>query len=189
MRTLSWLRKATRCGFAAASKQYIRNFCILAHIDHGKSTLADRFIEMSMAGFAVEGAQVLDKLKVEQERGITVKSQTCSLQYQHKNASYTLNLIDTPGHSDFAYEVTKTLYSAEGALLLVDASKGVQAQTLANYLKAKALGLKIIAVVNKIDLPAADPAAVEEEICNTFGFAPEEYASLSDACASPPKAD
>lgn len=162
-----------RC-FATNHKAYIRNFCILAHIDHGKSTLADRFIELSMSGFAVEGAQVMDKLKVEQERGITVKSQTCSLKYEHDGDTYTLNLIDTPGHSDFAYEVTKTLYSAEGALLLVDASKGVQAQTLANYLKAKALGMRMIAVVNKIDLPAADPDAVEEEMLNTFGFAREE---------------
>jgi len=160
--------------FSASHKAYVRNFCILAHIDHGKSTLADRFIEQSMAGFSVEGAQVLDKLKVEQERGITVKSQTCSLKYDYHGVQYTLNLIDTPGHSDFSYEVTKTLYSAEGALLLVDASKGVQAQTLANYLKAKALGLKMIAVVNKIDLPAADADAVEEEMLNTFGFAQEE---------------
>ena len=161
-------------GFAAEHKAYVRNFCILAHIDHGKSTLADRFIELSMQGFRVEGAQVLDKLKVEQERGITVKSQTCSLQYEYGGAAYTLNLIDTPGHSDFAYEVTKTLYSAEGALLLVDATKGVQAQTLANYLKAKALGLRMIAVVNKIDLAAADADAVEEEIINTFGFDKQE---------------
>ena len=160
--------------FSVSQKAFIRNFCILAHIDHGKSTLADRFIELSMKGYAVEGAQVLDKLKVEQERGITVKSQTCSLKYEYNEQTYTLNLIDTPGHSDFAYEVTKTLYSAEGALLLVDASKGVQAQTLANYLKAKALGLKMIAVVNKIDLPAADADAVEEEMRNTFGFEPEE---------------
>lgn len=168
--------KAAAFRFSAApqSRAFTRNFCILAHIDHGKSTLADRFIELSMQGYKVEGAQVLDKLKVEQERGITVKSQTCSLKYNHNGNEYTLNLIDTPGHSDFSYEVTKTLYSAEGALLLVDASKGVQAQTLANYLKAKQLGLKIIAVVNKIDLPAADPDAVEEEIINTFGFAKEE---------------
>lgn len=155
-------------------KQFIRNFCILAHIDHGKSTLADRFIELSMQGFVVEGAQVMDKLKVEQERGITVKSQTCSLKYLHKGDEYILNLIDTPGHSDFSYEVTKTLYSAEGALLLVDASKGVQAQTLANYLKAKALGLKMIPVINKIDLAAADPDSVEDEIINAFGFSREE---------------
>ena len=160
------------------NKPYIRNFCIMAHIDHGKSTLADRFIELSMQGFVVEGAQVLDKLKVEQERGITVKSQTCSLKYNYKDNDYSLNLIDTPGHSDFSYEVTKTLYSAEGALLLVDASKGVQAQTLANYLKAKALGLKMIAVINKIDLPAADPDSVEEEVINTFGFDKEEYVRL-----------
>lgn len=170
------ISKLMRSNFSAGinHKAYIRNFCIMAHIDHGKSTLADRFIELSMKGFIVEGAQVLDKLKVEQERGITVKSQTCSLKYNYDGNEYTLNLIDTPGHSDFSYEVTKTLYSAEGALLLVDASKGVQAQTLANYLKAKALGLKIIAVINKIDLTAADPAAVEEEIMNTFGFAKEE---------------
>lgn len=171
------LLKISRAALGAPHKPFVRNFCILAHIDHGKSTLADRFIELSMEGFKIEGAQVMDKLKVEQERGITVKSQTVSLKYDHRGHEYTLNLIDTPGHSDFSYEVTKTLYAAEGALLLVDASKGVQAQTLANYLKAKALGLKMIAVVNKIDLPAADADSVEEEIINTFGFDKEEYVS------------
>lgn len=180
MKSLMKISKVITNGFSNGPhhKAFIRNFCILAHIDHGKSTLADRFIEQSMQGYVVEGAQVLDKLKVEQERGITVKSQTCSLKYTHNGEEYTLNLIDTPGHSDFSYEVTKTLYSAEGALLLVDASKGVQAQTLANYLKAKNLGLKMIAVINKIDLPAADPDSVEEEVINALGFTKEEYVNL-----------
>lgn len=159
------------------AKDKIRNFCILAHIDHGKSTLADRFIDASLEGFSVEGKQVLDRLSVEKERGITVKSQTVSLQRKHKDEDYTLNLIDTPGHSDFSYEVVKTLYSAENAILLVDASKGVQAQTLANYIKAKDLGLKMIACINKIDLPAANPDLVEEEIKNAFDFKDHELSN------------
>ncbi len=143
-----------------------RNFCIIAHIDHGKSTLADRFIEQSIEGFKVEGEQVLDKLSVEKERGITVKSQTVTLPYENNDKKYILNLIDTPGHADFSFEVSKTLLAAEGAILLVDATKGVQAQTVANYMKAKKLGLQIIPVINKCDLPSADPLSVREELEN-----------------------
>ncbi len=126
----------------------------MAHIDHGKSTLADRFISLS-TNKKLESTQVLDKLSVEQERGITIKSQTVSLITTYKNQQYLLNLIDTPGHSDFQYEVTKTLLSSESAILLIDATKGIQAQTIANYNLAKKYNLEILVVLNKIDMPYA----------------------------------
>lgn len=140
-----------------------RNFCIIAHIDHGKSTLADRLIEIC-SGKKIEGSQVLDKLTVEKERGITVKSQSVCLEYTLDGETYTLNLIDTPGHSDFGYEVTKTLLAVEGAILLVDATKGVQAQTVANFIKAKTHNLTLLPVLNKCDLESADPDAVRDEL-------------------------
>ncbi len=143
----------------------IRNFCIIAHIDHGKSTLADRFLELTGA---VEKRQMheqfLDQMELEQERGITIKLQPVRMSYTLNSAHYTLNLIDTPGHVDFSYEVSRSLAAVEGAILLVDATKGVQAQTLANLHLAQKQGLVIIPVINKIDLPNARVAEVEEEI-------------------------
>src|SRR3972149_11608435 len=134
----------------------IRNFAILAHIDHGKSTLADRFLELTAT---VEKRkrqdQMLDTMSIERERGITIKMQPVRMEWVHEGADYLLNLIDTPGHVDFGYEVSRSLAAVEGAILLVDATKGVQAQTLANLEQAQKLGLTVIPAVNKIDLPNA----------------------------------
>lgn len=143
----------------------IRNFSIIAHIDHGKSTLADRLLEITgTISMRQKVAQVLDKLQVERERGITVKAQTASLFYEYKGKIYLLNLIDTPGHVDFAYEVSRSLYACQGALLLVDAAQGVQAQTMANFFLAFEQNLTIIPVINKIDMANADPERVANEM-------------------------
>ncbi len=161
--------------------QHIRNFSIIAHIDHGKSTLADRFIQ-TCGGLADRemSAQVLDSMDLERERGITIKAQSVSLNYTASDgASYLLNFIDTPGHVDFSYEVSRSLAACEGALLVVDAAQGVEAQSVANCNKAVNQGLVVVPVLNKIDLPAADPIRVAQEIENVIGIDATDAAQVS----------
>ncbi|XP_055034651.2 translation factor Guf1, mitochondrial [Misgurnus anguillicaudatus] len=158
----------------------IRNFSIIAHIDHGKSTLADRLLEITGAiATTANNKQVLDKLQVERERGITVKAQTASLFYQHDGQMYLLNLIDTPGHVDFSYEVSRSISACQGVLLIVDANQGIQAQTVANFYLAFEAQLTIIPVINKIDLKNADPERVEKQIEKVFDIPKEECIRIS----------
>jgi translation factor GUF1, mitochondrial len=158
----------------------IRNFSIIAHIDHGKSTLADRLLEMTETiSSRMRHEQFLDKLQVEKERGITVKAQTASLFYEHNGVTYLLNLIDTPGHVDFSYEVSRSLYACQGALLLVDAAQGVQAQTMANFYLAFEQDLTIIPIINKIDMANADPERIYREMHKAFDTDKEDLLLIS----------
>ncbi|HJX42773.1 MAG TPA: GTP-binding protein, partial [Geodermatophilus sp.] len=163
----------------------IRNFCIIAHIDHGKSTLADRMLEVTGL---VEGrqmrAQYLDRMDIERERGITIKAQNVRLPWAprsgaHAGTEFVLDMIDTPGHVDFTYEVSRSLAACEGAVLLVDAAQGIEAQTLANLYLALENDLTIIPVLNKIDLPAAQPERYAEEIAHIIGCEPEDVLRVS----------
>src|SRR4026207_708944 len=163
------------------AQERIRNFSIIAHIDHGKSTLADRFIQMC-GGLAERemAEQVLDSMDLERERGITIKAQTAALEYKARNGdTYLLNLIDTPGHVDFSYEGSRSPAACEGAVLVVDASQGVEAQTVANCYTATEQGVEVIPVLNKVDLPSADPEDASKEIEDVIGINAQDALRVS----------
>ena len=162
-------------------QKHIRNFSIIAHVDHGKSTLADRFIQICGALTEREMEnQVLDSMELERERGITIKAQSVTLDYAADDGQiYKLNFIDTPGHVDFSYEVSRSLAACEGALLLVDAAQGVEAQSVANCYTAVELGLEVIPVLNKIDLPSAEPDRVKQEVEDIIGIEAADALAVS----------
>ncbi|MPV37202.1 translation elongation factor 4 [Georgenia subflava] len=165
---------------AATPPELLRNFCIIAHIDHGKSTLADRMLQLTgVVEARAMRAQYLDRMDIERERGITIKSQAVRMPWQVQEQAYALNMIDTPGHVDFSYEVNRSLAACEGAVLLVDAAQGIEAQTLANLYMAMENDLAIIPVLNKIDLPAAQPEKYAEELAGLIGGDPEDCLRVS----------
>ena len=160
--------------------ELVRNFSIIAHIDHGKSTLSDRLLEATgTLSDRDKAEQFLDKLQVEKERGITVKAQTASMFHDYNGKTYLLNLIDTPGHVDFNYEVSRSLYACQGAVLLTDAVKGVEAQTMANFYLAFEQDLTIIPVINKVDMASADPERIADQLHKLFDFQYDEIVKTS----------
>src|SRR5438105_1743218 len=173
-------REGTSYASCAVDQSLIRNFCIVAHIDHGKSTLADRFLDLTHAVAERQmREQYLDRMDLERERGITIKAQAVRLSYPFGGTDYELNLIDTPGHVDFTYEVSRSLAACEGAILLADSAQGIEAQTLANFHLAREAGLAIIPALNKIDLPAADPDEVARELAALVGGEPDDVLRVS----------